>query len=148
MKDIKKEMCNCENCEGACKCNEGICNCENCSCKINEEVEEVKDFDGDIPLGEIYMNKENGLVYMTLPILENISPTPNQLALLQKSIDLFQQFLLEVILDEDEINKMRIDYLSSEIEKKKEAVEEAKELLNIKQGDRVNEVVDADGLNE
>lgn len=148
MKDIKKEMCNCENCEGACNCAEGICNCENCTCKINEEVEEFKDISEDIPLGEIYMDKENGLVYMTLPILENISPSQNQLALLQKSIDLFQQFLLEVILDEDEINKMRIDYLSNEIEKKKAEVEEAKELLNIKQGDRVNEVVDADGLNE
>ena len=149
MKDIKKEMmCNCENCEGTCKCVEGICNCENCSCKINEEVnnEEFKDISGDIELGKIMMDKEKGICYYTLPILENITPSENSLALLQKSIDLFQQFILDVVLSEDEKLKLQVDYLSNQIEETKVKVEEAR--ANIKQGDRVNEVLDVDDLNE
>ena len=149
MKDIKKEMCNCENCEGACNCAEGICNCENCSCKINEEVnnEEFKDVSGDIELGRIMMDKEKGVCYYTLPILENISPSEKQIALLQKSIDLFQQFILDVVLSEDEKLKLQVDYLSNQIEETKVKVEKAR--ANIKQSNRVNEVIDnVDDLNE
>ena len=144
MKDMKKEIreCNCENCEG-------VCNCENCTCKINEEVnnEEFKDVSGDIELGRIYMDKVNGVCFYTLPILENITPSEKQIGILQKSIDLFQEFILEVILDEDEKNKLKADYLSNKIEEAKVKVEEARELLNIKE-DIENEVVDVDGLNE
>lgn len=143
MKDMKKEIreCNCENCEG-------VCNCENCTCKINEEVnnEEFKDVSGDIELGRIYMDKVNGVCFYTLPILENITPSEKQIGILQKSIDLFQEFILEVILDEDEKNKLKADYLSNKIEEAKVKVEEAKELISVKEN--IENETDVDGLNE
>ena len=142
MKDIKEiRECKCENCKGACKC-------ENCTCKINEEVnnEEFKDVSGDIELGRIYMDKETGLVYYSLPILSNITPSEKSLGILQKSVDGMQQFILDVILSEDEKLKLQVDYLSNKIEETKVKVEEAN--ANIKRSNRVNEVLNEDDLNE
>ena len=93
------------------------------------------------------MDREKGQCYYTLPILENITPSKKQITLLQKSIDLFQEFILEVILDEDEKNKLKADYLSNKIEEAKVKVEEAKELISVKEN-RVKEVLDVDDLNE
>lgn len=78
------------------------------------EDKNIKD-NGDIVLGEIIFEKDNGLVSVTLPILEKITPTDNFLADMQEAINLIQKAYVELLIEVDDDLKKEVVRVQKEL---------------------------------
>lgn len=86
----------------------------------NNEMKEKEDY---TVIGEICLDKQ-GQCVMNIPLLAKINPTEENMALLQKSVDLIQEFLVRSLLSEEEMIELR-DKCIDELKEKKEKVNES-----------------------
>ena len=102
---------------------------------LNKEIEVKEEMDMDnleednlIKIGEILMDKTNGISMMNIPLLQNFIPLDEKkMGMLQECIDLFQRFLIEVLLGEDELRELKYEAKLHEAEKKREKEKEEEE---------------------
>ena len=73
-------------------------------------------------LGLILLDQKTMATIFNIPLLAKLNPNEEKLAILQKSIDLFQQFLIEALLSDEELEQFK-----KEIEELKEAEDKLKE---------------------
>ena len=64
-------------------------------------------------------DKNNGGIYINIPILAKINPNDKNLALLQKSVDLMQEFFIKALLSDEELEELK-DKCVEELKAKKE----------------------------
>lgn len=80
---------------------------------INKKVEveniDVLEKDSYIKLGEILMDKETGVSMFNIPLLESLDLSEKSVNTLQSCIDLFQQWLIEVLLGEEELQHIKAE---------------------------------------
>ena len=81
----------------------------------------------EVVLGTILLDTSTMGCLFNIPLLAKLNPNDEKIAILQKSIDLFQQFLIEALLSDEEL-----DMFKKELEELKEAedVELKEEDLN------------------
>lgn len=96
---------------------------------IDKNTEKLMDMvdENEIVLGTILLDTSTMGCLFNIPLLSRLNASEEKLAILQKSIDLFQQFLIEALLSDEEL-----DMLKKELEELKEAedVELKEEDLN------------------
>ena len=96
---------------------------------IDKNTEKLMDMvsEDEQVLGLILLDTSTMGTLFNIPLLAKLNPNEEKLAILQKSIDLFQQFLIEALLSDEEL-----DMFKKEIEELKEAedVELKEEDLN------------------
>ena len=83
--------------------------------------------ENEVVLGTILLDTSTMGCLFNIPLLAKLNPNDEKIAILQKSIDLFQQFLIEALLSDEEL-----DMFKKELEELKEAedVELKEEDLN------------------
>ena len=69
----------------------------------------------EVVLGTILLDTSTMGCLFNMPLLAKLNPTDEKIAILQKSIDLFQQFLIEALLSNEELEQLK-----KEIEELKE----------------------------
>ena len=94
--------------------------------QLKEMDMDVLEEDNFVKLGEILMDKK-GVTMFNIPMIEKINAPTEKMATLQKSIDLFQKWLIEVLLGDEELNEIK---------------EEAKRYVAEKEGIEINEEED------
>ena len=96
---------------------------------IDKNTEKLMDMVGEdeVVLGTILLDTSTMGCLFNIPLLAKLNPNDEKIAILQKSIDLFQQFLIEALLSDEEL-----DMFKKELEELKEAedVELKEEDLN------------------
>ena len=96
---------------------------------IDKNTEKLMDMvsEDEVVLGTILLDTSTMGCLFNIPLLAKLNPNDEKIAILQKSIDLFQQFLIEALLSDEEL-----DMFKKEIEELKEAedVELKEEDLN------------------
>ncbi|MBP3707064.1 MAG: hypothetical protein J6J36_00400 [Clostridia bacterium] len=81
----------------------------------------------DMVLGEILLDKKTGEILFNIPLLGKLNPTTENLALLQKSVDLVQEFMIKALLSDKELEELK-DKCVEELKAKKENL--AKDVVN------------------
>lgn len=91
---------------------------------IDKNTEKLMDMvsEDEVVLGTILLDTSTMGTLFNIPLLAKLNPNEEKLAILQKSIDLFQQFLIEALLSDEEL-----DMLKKELEELKEAEDKLKE---------------------
>lgn len=96
---------------------------------IDKNTEKLMDMvsEDEVVLGTILLDTSTMGTLFNIPLLAKLNPNDEKIAILQKSIDLFQQFLIEALLSDEELEQFK-----KEIEELKEAedVELKEEDLN------------------
>ena len=96
---------------------------------IDKNTEKLMDMvsEDEVVLGTILLDTSTMGCLFNIPLLAKLNPNDEKIAILQKSIDLFQQFLIEALLSDEELEQFK-----KEIEelKKAEDVELKEEDLN------------------
>ena len=96
---------------------------------IDKNTEKLMDMvsEDEVVLGTILLDTSTMGCLFNIPLLAKLNPNDEKIAILQKSIDLFQQFLIEALLSDEELEQFK-----KEIEELKEAedVELKEEDLN------------------
>ena len=96
---------------------------------IDKNTEKLMDMidENEVVLGTILLDTSTMGCLFNIPLLAKLNPNDEKIAILQKSIDLFQQFLIEALLSDEEL-----DMFKKELEELKEAedVELKEEDLN------------------
>ena len=96
---------------------------------IDKNTEKLMDMvsEDEVVLGTILLDTSTMGCLFNIPLLAKLNPNDEKIAILQKSIDLFQQFLIEALLSDEEL-----DMFKKELEELKEAedVELKEEDLN------------------
>ena len=84
---------------------------------IDENTKKLMDMvdESEVVLGTILLDKNSMGCLFNIPLLAKLNPTDEKIAILQKSIDLFQQFLIEALLSNEELEQLK-----KEIEELKE----------------------------
>ena len=87
---------------------------------IDKNTEKLMDMvsEDEVVLGTILLDTSTMGCLFNIPLLAKLNPNDEKLAILQKSIDLFQQFLIEALLSDEELEQFK-----KEIEELKEAEE-------------------------
>lgn len=96
---------------------------------VDKNTEKLMDMvsEDEVVLGTILLDTSTMGCLFNIPLLAKLNPNDEKIAILQKSIDLFQQFLIEALLSDEEL-----DMFKKELEELKEAedVELKEEDLN------------------
>ena len=96
---------------------------------IDKNTEKLMDMvsEDEVVLGTILLDTSTMGCLFNIPLLAKLNPNDEKIAILQKSIDLFQQFFIEALLSDEELEQFK-----KEIEELKEAedVELKEEDLN------------------
>ena len=96
---------------------------------VDKNTEKLMDMvsEDEVVLGTILLDTSTMGCLFNIPLLAKLNPNDEKIAILQKSIDLFQQFLIEALLSDEELEMFK-----KEIEELKEAedVELKEEDLN------------------
>lgn len=87
---------------------------------VDKNTEKLMDMvsEDEVVLGTILLDTSTMGCLFNIPLLAKLNPNDEKIAILQKSIDLFQQFLIEALLSDEEL-----DMFKKEIEELKEAEE-------------------------
>ena len=87
---------------------------------IDKNTEKLMDMvsEDEVVLGTILLDTSTMGCLFNIPLLAKLNPNDEKIAILQKSIDLFQQFLIEALLSDEELEQFK-----KEIEELKEAEE-------------------------
>ena len=91
---------------------------------IDKNTEKLRDMvsEDEVVLGTILLDTSTMGCLFNIPLLAKLNPNDEKIAILQKSIDLFQQFLIEALLSDEEL-----DMFKKELEELKEAEDKLKE---------------------
>ena len=102
---------------------------------IDKNTENLMDMvsEDEVVLGTILLDTSTMGTLFNIPLLAKLNPNDEKIAILQKSIDLFQQFLIEALLSDEELEQFK-----KEIEELKEAEEVIVEDVELKEED-INE---------
>ena len=84
---------------------------------IDKNTEKLMDMvsEDEVVLGTILLDTSTMGCLFNIPLLAKLNPNDEKIAILQKSIDLFQQFLIEALLSDEELEQFK-----KEIEELKE----------------------------
>ena len=87
---------------------------------IDKNTEKLMDMvsEDEVVLGTILLDTSTMGCLFNIPLLAKLNPNDEKIAILQKSIDLFQQFIIEALLSDEELEQFK-----KEIEELKEAEE-------------------------
>ena len=76
---------------------------------IDKNTEKLMDMvdENEVVLGTILLDTSTMGCLFNIPLLAKLNPSEEKLAILQKSIDLFQQFLIEALLSDEELEMFK-----------------------------------------
>ena len=99
---------------------------------IDKNTEKLMDMvsEDEVVLGTILLDTSTMGCLFNIPLLAKLNPNDEKIAILQKSIDLFQQFFIEALLSDEELEQFK-----KEIEELKEAEDVIVEDVELKEED-------------
>ena len=76
---------------------------------IDKNTEKLMDMvdENEVVLGTILLDTSTMGCLFNIPLLAKLNPSEEKLAILQKSIDLFQQFIIEALLSDEELEMFK-----------------------------------------